>query len=210
MNQNFIKVNCWTAIISLFALVAGCSAPNPTQGASPSKEASSPASNAPTPNSKPSKLSLPKTTRKVGEVVPIKDKNLDMTLTVNGTREHQGKRVLKPNKGNKWVLVNTTIVNQGQKPSILPVVAFQLIDSANNQYEVSLLAGALEDVKTPTGQINPGAEQQGEVAFEVPEKAKGLKLFFSPNSTECNASNAPKSKASSTLNCEPIVVNLEQ
>ena len=210
MNLHFRKVTHSTAIISLFALVAGCSVPKLTPEASPSTEASSSASKAPTTNSKHSTLSLPKTTRKVGEIVPIKDKNLNMTLIVNGTREHPGKRVLKPNKGNKWFLVNTTIVNQGQKPSILPVVAFQLVDNANNEYEVSLLAGALEDVKTPTGQINPGAEQRGEVAFEVPEKAKGLKLVFNPNSSECKASDSSKSKVPSTLNCEPVVVNLEQ
>jgi Domain of unknown function (DUF4352) len=207
MDLNSRKFTHCTATISLLALIAGCSAPNLTPGASPSKDVASPASNTP---KKTESKSLPKTTYRLGETVPIREKNLDLTFTVNGTREHTGKRVLKPNKGDKWILVDTTIVNQGQKPKLLPVVAFQLVDSTNKVYEVALLAGALEDVKSPTGNINPGAIQRGEVAFEVPEKVKGLKLVFNPNSNECNAASASKSKSSSTLKCEPVVVKLDQ
>lgn len=202
------KFTHWTAPISLLVLIAGCSS-NPTPSASPSKDLASPASN--TVKQTESKLqSLPKTTYGLGETIPIRDNNLDLSFTVNGTREHSGKRVLKPNKGNKWILVDTTIVNQSQKPKLLPVVAFQVVDSTNEKYEVALLAGALEDVKSPTGTINPGGKHRGEVAFEIPEKAKGLKLVFNPNSEQCNATSVTKSKSSSNIKCEPVVVKLEQ
>ena len=115
--------------------------------------------------------------------------------------------MLKPNKGNKWILVDTTIVNKGQKSETLSVVSFQLIDSANKPYEVALLAEALDDVKSPTGELNPGDERRGEVAFEVPEKAQGLKLVFSPNSNECKVPDS-QPKASESINCKPIVVSL--
>jgi hypothetical protein len=82
------------------------------------------------------------------------------------------------------------------------------MDSKNNQYEVALLAAALEDVKSPTGQIKPGDERRGEVAFEVPENAQGLKVLFQPNRNACEAL-ASKPKASETLNCEPIAIELK-
>lgn len=210
MKLNSRRVPLWTVTISLLALIVGCSSPNPTTGASPSKDVASPEGNTSKKTESKSLISLPKNTYRLGETVPIREKDLDLTFTVNGTREHPGKRVLKPNKGNKWILVDTTIINQGQKPKLLPVVAFQVVDSVNKQYEVALLAGALEDVKSPTGTINPGAKQRGEVAFEVPEKAKGLKLVFNPNSSNCNEASAQKNKSASTLKCEPVVVKLEE
>lgn len=196
--------------ITLLALVAGCSSPKPTQQPSQSIDTSSQTSrthSSQNTTSKPEVQPQSKSTYKVGEAVSIKDKNFDVQFTVNGTREHQGKKVLKPNKGNKWILVDTTIVNKGQKPETISVVSFQLIDSANKPYEVALLAEALDDVKSPTGELNPGDERRGEVAFEVPEKAQGLKLVFNPNSSECKVPDSLP-KAPESINCKPIVVSL--
>lgn len=209
MNLYSQKVFHWTTTISLFVLVAGCSASELIPGTSPKNEASPTTNKETNTTSKSSAKSLPKDMRNMGEVIAIKDKNLNMTFSVNGTRKHSGKRVLKPNKGNKWILVDTTIVNQGQKPVILPVVAFKLVDNANKQYEVALLAAALDDVKSPTGEIKPGGQKRGEVAFEVPEKAKGLKLVFNPSINECKALDSSKSQQSSTLSCTPTFVSLE-
>jgi hypothetical protein len=209
MNLYSQKVWRWTATISLFISVAGCSASGLIPGTSSKQEASPTTDKEQTTKSKSSEKSLPKITGNIGEVMPIKDKNLNMTFRVNGTREHSGKRVLKPNKGNKWILVDTTIVNQAQKSTILPVVAFKVIDNANKEYEVALLAGALDDVKSPTGEIKPGGEKRGEVAFEVPEKAKGFKLIFNPNINECKALDSSKSKPSSMLYCTPVFISLE-
>lgn len=205
MNLYSQKVFRWTATISLFVLTAGCS----TSGLIPGISSKQEASPTQTTNSKSSEKALPKITRNMREVVAIKDQNLNLTFSVNGTREHSGKRVLKPNKGYNWILVDTTIVNQGQKPTIIPVVAFKVVDNANKEYDVALLAGALDDVKSPTGEIKPGGEKRGEVAFEVPEKAKGLRLVFQPNVSECKGLDSSKSKQSSTRNCTPIVISLD-
>ncbi len=212
MSKPFKKVASWTVTIGLLAVMAGCSTLKLSQGASPSTETSSQSSSNNSSSNTGSKLSRqpkPQPTHRLGEVVSIKDKNLDVQFAVNGTRVHPGKRVLKPNQGNKWILVDTTIVNKGQKPKTISVVSFQLLDSANKPYEVALLAGALEDVKSPTGEIRPGDEQRGEVAFEVPEKAKGLKLVFNPNSSECNAGDS-KPQASESVKCQGIVVKLDR
>lgn len=210
MNLPLRNVTSSTAIISLFILMTSCSSPKTTPEASPSAEASSPSSgkiSSQNTNSKPWVQPLPKSLHNVGEAVSIKDENLNVQLTVNSIREHQGKRVLKPNEGNKWVLVDTKIVNKGTKPETISVMSFQVFDSDNKPHDVALLASALEDVKSPTGELNPGEARRGEVPFEVPQKAKGLKLVFSPNANECKAPDTKK-KSSSALNCEPIVVKL--
>lgn len=138
----------------------------------------------------------------------MKDKNLSLQFKVNGIREHPGKGVIQPSSGHKWIVVSTTIANKGQEAKTFSVVSFELMDSQNNPYEVALLAGALEDVKSPTGSINPGDQRRGEVAFEVPESAQGLKLLFQPNRDTCEPV-AGQQKASETVNCEPVAIKLK-
>lgn len=149
---------------------------------------------------------LAKAPQRVGEAISLKDKDLDVQVTVHGTRQHQGKGVIKPNQGQKWIVVDTTIANQGKQPRSVSVVSFKLLDSANNSYEVALLAAALDDVESPTGQIAPGEKRRGEVAFEVPDNAKGLKLVFQPNRSACEAT---PSQQKATLSCESVAVKLK-
>ncbi len=156
--------------------------------------------------SNPSPVSLPKTTHQMGKAVLVKDKNLNLQLTVNGVREHQGKGVIKPNQGNKWVVVSTTIANKGNKSQTISVVSFEVLDNKNKPYEVALLASALEDVKSPSGEIKPGDEKQGEVAFEVPKAVEDLKLLFFPNRSACEA---PTAKSEASGNCERVAVQLQ-
>lgn len=143
-------------------------------------------------------------TYSVGEVISISQNNLNLQFTVNSTRVHPGKGVIQPNKGNQWVVVDTTIVNQGQQPQTFSVVSFDVIDGNNNTYEVALLASALEDIETPTGEISPGDQRQGQLVFEVPEDTTNLKLLFQPNPIECEE----KSTGAKGLDCQPIVVKL--
>jgi hypothetical protein len=209
MNQFLKALMGWIATITLLALIAACSSTERPHNTSESTSAEN-SSSQPSEETalKPSPLSLPKTIHDIDIPISIKDKNLDLEFKVNGIREHQGKGVIKPNQGQKWIVVSTTITNKGQTSQTISVVSFGLIDSKNNQYEVALLAGALDDVQSPTGQLSPGDEQQGEVAFEVPEGTKELKLLFKPNSINCETS-ASKQKTSESLNCEPIVVKLD-
>jgi len=209
MNQFLKALMGWIATITLLALIAACSSTERPHNTSESTSAENSSSQHSEETAlKPSPLSLPKTIHDIDIPISIKDKNLDLEFKVNGIREHQGKGVIKPNQGQKWIVVSTTITNKGQTSQTISVVSFGLIDSKNNQYEVALLAGALADVQSPTGQLSPGDEQQGEVAFEVPEGTKELKLLFKPNSINCETS-ASKQKTSESLNCEPIVVKLD-
>lgn len=204
------KLTAWTTTLTVLSFVAACSSQKPSQNTAP--EVGTPTQNSAnkspeTTALKPSVSPLAKTTHNVGEVVSVNDQNLNVQLTVNGIREHKGKGVIKPNRGNKWLVVSTTIANKGKEAKTFSVVSFKLLDNQNNPYEVALLAASLEDVKSPTGQIKPGEQRRGEVAFEVPENAKGLKLLFQPNRSACEAP-ASQSKASETLNCEPVMVKL--
>ena len=211
MHQSLNKLTSWTATLTLLALVAACSSTKPPQDTSQSTTTPTQGSQKDSSQetaSKPSVAALPKTIHNLGEVVSVKDKTLNLQFKVNGIREHQGKGVIEPNPGNKWIVVSSTIVNKGQEPKTLSVVSFELRDSKNNQYEVALLAAALEDIKSPTGQIKSGEERQGEVAFEVPERAQGLKLLFQPNRSACEAVDS-KPKVSETLNCDPIAIQLK-
>jgi hypothetical protein len=211
MHQSLKKLTGWTVILTLLALVAACSStksPQDTSQSTPTPTQRSDQNSSQETTSKPSVAALPKTIHNLGEVVTVKDKTLNLQFQVNGIREHKGKGVIAPNSGNKWIVVSSTIVNKGQEPKTLSVVSFELRDSKNNQYEVALLAAALEDVKSPTGQIKSGEKRQGEVAFEVPERARGLKLLFQPNRSACEAV-ASKPKGAETLNCEPVAIELK-
>lgn len=197
------KLTVWSATITLLIFSAGCSLTQATKETPQSPTTSSSKTTA-----KSLKPKLPKTIYYLGQLVSIADDNIDVQLTVHGTREHKGQRALVPNEGNKWILVDTTTANKGEKPINLTVVSFGLMDSENKEYDVALLAGALEDVKIPTGKLEPGALRRGEIAFEAPKNAKGLKLLFKPYSSECQAIIS-KSNSSNKVNCEPIVVNLD-
>ena len=208
MNRLFRKLTSWTATIALLTLVVGCSSTQQAQEPSPSQDTapqSSSSTLSPNTGLEPSAKLSSQPIHRIGEGVAITDNNLDLQLTVNGTRNHQGKGVVKPNKGQKWIVVDTTIANQGQQPQIIALSGFKLIDSQNKLYDVALLGGALDDIQSPTGEIKPGDKQSGEVVFEVPESAKGLRLVFQPQ-LACDATASER--ASETTHCKPIVVDL--
>lgn len=187
------------ASITLLTLALGCSPSEQNPETIESRDRTS-GETTESPATQP--ISAP--THSVGEVISISQNNLNLQFTVNSTRVHPGKGVIQPNKGNQWVVVDTTIVNQGQQPQTFSVVSFDVIDGNNNTYEVALLASALEDIETPTGEISPGDKRQGQLVFEVPEDTTNLKLLFQPNPIECEE----KSTAANGLNCQPIVVKL--
>jgi hypothetical protein len=211
MHQILRNFTGWTATIALLALVAACSpskSPKDTSQSTVTPTQSSGNNSSGETALKPSEPSLSTSNHKIGEVVSVKDKNINVQFTVNGIREHQGKGVITPAPGNNWIVVSTTIANKGQEAKTYSVVSFELIDSKNKQYDVDLLAGASDDIKSPTGELKPGDERRGEVAFEVPENAKGLKLLFKANTSECEAP-ASQPKASEMPDCEPVVVKLD-
>jgi len=187
------------ASITLLTIVLGCSPEKQNTGTVESRDRTS----VETPES-PETQPISAPTHSVGEVISISQNNLNIQFTVNSTRVHPGKGVIQPNKGNQWIVVDTTLVNQGQQAQTFSVVSFKVIDSNNNTYEVALLASALDDIETPTGEISPGDQRQGQLVFEVPEDTTNLKLLFQPNPIQCEEI----SETTKALDCQPIVVKL--
>lgn len=199
------KINVFLAITIAILLPSGCSDRNLTQS---HHERQSSNQNKLSQETTPTPTTSPEINYKIGDVIAMADDKINLKFTVNGRRFHPGRGVIKPNKGNKWILVKMTIANQGKEPKKFSVISFALMDSQNKSYDVALLAGSLPDVESPTGEINPGEKRQGEIAFEIPDNVRELKLLFKPNSSIC-AEAAKEQKVLPSVNCEAIVVNLD-
>ena len=159
----------------------------------------------------PSKLQY-----KIGETATVEDNHLKLEFTVNGVREHGGIEFLQPQEGHRWLLVSATIINHGEKAEAISLAEFQLADAEGEIYEADIFDGALGDVTSILGQIDPGIERQGSISFEIPRNVEGLKLIFHPNQAACNAFSADsettlvkKKLVEASFNCDPIAIALD-
>lgn len=111
---------------------------------------------------------------KVGDVIEIGQ----LRFTVHSVREDKGNEFLLPPEGKRWIVVDATIENLSDKPTVISsVLMFMLADADGRRYTTTLgpnLTGHLD------GELAPGSKMRGEVAFEVPKDAKGLELIFAP------------------------------
>ncbi len=152
----------------------------------------------------------------VGETASVEDSSLKLQFTVNGLREHGGIEFVKPQDGHQWILVDATIVNQGNKAESVSLADFQLIDSAEKAHETAIFDGALADVQSLLGKIGPGRERQGSVLFEIPRNVRSQTLIFQPNRVACeafaaeaNKTQVKKTLVETTFNCQPVAVKLD-
>jgi hypothetical protein len=125
--------------------------------------------------------SMPKTA-KVGEAV----KSGDFTITLNSASV--GKTgMLKPAKGNRYVVVDVTITNDSKKKQPLSTaLQMNLKDDQGYHYGVSIGATASSKAKTPDGELSAGDKIKGQIGFEVPTTAKGLAFEFQGEAFEAN------------------------
>jgi len=132
----------------------------------------------------PTKTNAPKTpevsaedTAKIFNIGDIAQIN-DVTYTVNGTREVPENRYLSPEKGNIWYAIDITIENKGgENFNFSSMLMFTLMDDESNSYDVAIVPDLKGSVD---GEIAPGSSLRGEVAFEIPQDAKDLKLEIDP------------------------------
>lgn len=207
MHSIFKTLRDRTVIFILLSLVIGCSPEQQqTQRSIQQTPTSAEIENLPkTVDAKASKIT--RSNYSLGEAIAIKQDNTQVQMIVNKIWEHQGKGIIEPNPGQKWIAVDTTLTNQGKEPQTFSIVSFVLEDNQKNQYEVALIANALDDVEPPTGTIPPGEQLQGEVVFEVPQNAAGLQLIFQPD-LACEPLNEEQ-KATQPENCQQIAVKLD-
>ncbi len=111
----------------------------------------------------------------IGDVIEIGD----LTLTINEVTNPPGDSFNKPDEGNKFVVVDITIKNQGSAAvSVSSMLQMSLKDDTGQGYDLDLMASAASGGTTPDGKIAPGETIRGQVGFQVPEDTTGLVFVF--------------------------------
>src|SRR5262249_9710626 len=85
--------------------------------------------------------------------------------------------------GHHFVGVDTTITNNTRTPQTdLLGQSFSVRDAAGHAYFATHFDGDFRSSlgMTPAGGLDPGASMSGSVAFEVPDSAQHLTLYFTP------------------------------
>jgi len=112
---------------------------------------------------------------KIGDAVKWRN----YIFKVNSVRKDLGGGFLKPKKGYIYYIVDVTVENKSNESfAVSSLLMFKLVDSEGYSYNVTFgpdTKGQLD------GDIRPGRKLRGELAFEIPNKAKGLELEIKPS-----------------------------
>ena len=99
-----------------------------------------------------------------------------MKFTVNSVRDAVGASISKSKPGQKYLLINATVENRGQKQEpISSIFLFALVDNKNKEYERVITTekkGSLDQ------NLDPGKKFQGKISLEVPNICKKSSLNF--------------------------------
>jgi hypothetical protein len=103
----------------------------------------------------------------------------NLIFTVNSTRTDEGGEFIKPDEGKIYYMVDVTVENTGsESEAVSSLMMFKLFDSDGYNYSVTI---GPETKGSVDGEISAGRKLRGELAFEVPEDAKGLELVIEPS-----------------------------
>ncbi|MEJ7652266.1 MAG: DUF4352 domain-containing protein [Chloroflexia bacterium] len=112
---------------------------------------------------------------KVGETIKADDLN----ITVNKVSSPKGDDFNKPSKGNKFLVVDVTITNNGKESADLStLLQMGIKDATGQKYDVDLTASTATGGAAPEGEVAPGEKIRGPVGFQVPVNAKSLVFVF--------------------------------
>jgi hypothetical protein len=104
----------------------------------------------------------------------------DKVLTVTSISDYKSSnQFIQPTPGNKFVVVDVTMENQGKDAVSVNPLEFKLQDNNNYSYQVSLMSD-----KTPllsSEPIQPGRKVRGFITFEVPTNSTTFELAYTPN-----------------------------
>jgi hypothetical protein len=100
----------------------------------------------------------------------------DARVTCNGYRKDSGGQYFGPAEGYKWVVVDLTVENTGDDEyAMSTLLQMQMRDADGRTYNVAFGP----DLRGTLDVIIPVADKvRGEVGFEVPTNAVGLKFIF--------------------------------
>jgi hypothetical protein len=100
-------------------------------------------------------------------------------MTVNNIEDIPISQGNGPNPGNKFVVIDVTIGNQGAKLIKYKAGEFILRDLEGFTYDQLLIP-----LKYPyffTGLLSPGCKKRGWITFEIPESIPELQLVYQPD-----------------------------
>jgi hypothetical protein len=159
------------SVLSLSLLTLwGCGNNRTSTTASPSPTAAATAAS-PSTESKKS-VKIPSKSVAMGQSIKLGK----YQFIVNGMRKTDGDMISKPKQGQKFLLIDATVENQGQKMEpISSVFLFALTDSTGKQYERVITTEAKGNLDS---NLDPGKQLKGEIAFEVPKDATDLLLIL--------------------------------
>jgi len=112
---------------------------------------------------------------KVGEPVTLGD----WGILVHAVKDPQPatSEFNKPKPGNRWVGVDVQVWNNSKKATtVSSFMCFEIQDSESRSYDEAIFADS--ESSGPDGEVDPGASRRGDIVFEVPTAATGLKLRF--------------------------------
>ena len=158
-------------IIVIIAQSCGGGESKPTSVSSGTGATSSEAQQSEAKESKPEK-----TVFKVGETV--KYNNVELTVTKFKTTK--GGEFDSPKTGNEYAIVTVKYKNTGKEN--IPYNPFDFkIRNSKGQVTDNTYISAIEKDKLDSGDLAPGGEAEGSMAFEVPKGDKGLVLQYTGN-----------------------------
>ena len=116
----------------------------------------------------------------------IKDRSFvsigDMQFRVSNVEFSSGGTYVHPEDGNMYVLMDLTITNTGSEArSFSSGMQLRMKDGNSQVYDFSLAALIFSQGTVPDGEYLPGETIMGQIGFEVPEDATGLRLVFDAN-----------------------------
>ncbi len=131
---------------------------------------------------KPAKVKAPatipgETAPKAGKIGEPQKSDV-FTITVNKAAL-VASGMMKPAKGNRFVVIDVTVTNDSRKKTPLSTALQMYIKDADGfRYGVNIGASVAAKAKLPDGELAAGDKIKGQVGFEVPTSAKGLMFEF--------------------------------
>lgn len=109
---------------------------------------------------------------KMGERVKLDN----LEITVNNVDVTKGNSFAEPKEGNKFIVVDVTLVNEGDKPeNISSLLMFKLYGEDSYEKEESIF---VETKGNLNGELAPGRTMRGQLAYEVGTEETKWDLIF--------------------------------
>lgn len=113
---------------------------------------------------------------KVGDVVPVE--KFEYKVNSIKTAKKIGNEFMNKTTNGQFLIINVTIKNNDKEARIIDTSLFKIIDSQGREFE-PLADGDVyvnENTSFFLEEVNPNLSRTGNIVFEMPKDAKGLKL----------------------------------